>query len=250
MPPHSDSPSNLYVNPRRPPKNISDLLFMPLGVATSWLLLSWPIFYIRRIGMPSDAFMLSPASEFSFLVFVLGVGLVSIGPGFVLSNLALWAIPPLRRRQDQLCHGKGEEVLKQANRGVARASLVIFLVVYPLSFTAGLNYFALAPNGVHCRHYLAPQARVYSWSEITQIMSKCYRRKEPNGRYEIVFSDRSSVDLAAYSERNFFAAYARLSASLQQAPAFKFYFDADASVSCPVSWIPYFATRPGHQTPE
>jgi hypothetical protein len=250
MPPLSGSPSNLYVNPRRPPKNISDFVFMPLGVATAWLLLSWPIFYTRRVGMPSDAFMLSPASEFSFLVFVVGVGLVSIGPGFLLSNLVLWAIPPLRRKQDQLCQGEGKEVLNQANRGLARFSLVLFLVFYPLSFAAGLNYFALAPNGVHYRHYLATQARVYPWTDITQIRSKWYRRKEPNGRYEIVFSDRSSVDLAAYSERNFFAAYARLSASLQQAPAFKFYFDADASVSCPVSWIPYFATRPGHQTPE
>ena len=218
---------------------------MPLGVAGAWVLLSWPIFYLRRAGMPSDAFMLGPASEFSFLVFVLGVGLASIGPGLLLSNSVLWTISPLRKQQDKLCHGRGEEVLRQANRGLFRFSLVILLVLYPVSFAAGLNYFALAPGGVHYRHYLSARPTIYAWNDIRQIRSKCYRRKGPTGQYEIVLADGRSVDLAAYSGKNFVAAYPQLSASLRQAPAFDFYFDAGASVSCPVSWIPYFATSPG-----
>ena len=241
----ADRSIELPVNPRRPPKNIWDAVFMPLGVASAWVLLSWPIFYFRNTGMPSDAFMLAPASEFSFLVFVLGVGLASIGPGLLLSNSMLWAISPLRKQQDKLCHGKGKEVLKQANRGLFHFSLVILIVLYPVSFAAGLNYFALAPGGVHYRHYLSAQPKIYAWSEIRHIRSKCYRRKEPTGQYEIAFADGHSIDLAAYSEEDFFAAYPRLSASLRQAPGFDFYFDANASVSCPVSWIPYFATIPG-----
>ena len=189
--------------------------------------------------------MHAPASEFSFLVFVLGVGLASIGPGFLLSNSVLWAISPLRKQQDKMCRGSGQEVLKQANRSLFCFSLVILLVLYPVSFAAGLNYFAMAPDGVHYRYYLSVQPKIYAWNEIRQIRSKCYRRKEPRGQYEIVFTDGRSVDLAAYSEKDFFSAYPRLSASLRQAPVFKFYFDAGASVSCPVSWIPYFATSPG-----
>ena len=218
---------------------------MPLGVATSWVLLSGPIFYIRRTGMPSDAFLLAPASEFSFLAFVLGVGLASIGPGLLLSNSMLSAIARLRKQQDKLCRGKGEEVLKQVNRGLFHFSVVILLVLYPVSFAAGLNYFALAPEGVHYRHCFSVQPNIYAWNEIRHIRSKCYRRKEPTGQYEIVFADGRSVDLAAYSEADFFAAYPQLVASLRQAPVFDFYFGA--SVSCPVSWIPYFATSPGRQ---
>lgn len=218
---------------------------MPLGVAAAWLLLAWPIFYTRQLGMPSDAFMRSPAREFSFLVFVLGVGLASIGPGLLLSNATLWAIPPLRKQQDQLCQGKGKEVFKQANQGLFRFSLAIFLVVYPFAFAAGLDYFALAQDGVHYRPLLSATPKLYAWNDVKQIKSKCYTAKSPNGQYEIFFSDGRSVDLVAYSERDFFAAYPGLSALLQKAPAFNFYFDADASVSCPVSWMPYFATRPG-----
>ena len=244
MPIDADKSIELPVNPRRPPKNIWDVVFMPLGVASAWVLLSAPIFYVRRAGMPSDAFMLAPAGEVSFLVFVLGVGLASIGPGLLLSNSVLWAISPLRKQQDKLCYGKGVEVLKQANRGLFRFSLVILLVLYPVSFAAGLNYFALAPDGVHYRHYSSARPRTYAWNEIRHIRSKCYRRKEPTGQYEIVFADGRSVDLAAYSEKDFFAAYPRLSANLRQVPAFDFYFDAGTSVSCPVSWVPYFATSP------
>jgi hypothetical protein len=244
MPAVSDKLANPAINPRRPPKNIWDAVFVPLGVAAAWLLLGWPIFYARQVGMPSDAFMRSPASEFSFLVFVLGVGLASIGPGLLLSNATLWAIPPLRNQQDQLCHGKGKEVFEQANKGLFRFSLAIFFIVYPFAFAAGLDYFALAPDGVHYRR-LSSTTKLYAWSEVKQIKSKCYTAKSPNGQYEIFFSDGRSVDLAAYSERDFFAAYPRFSGLLQQAPAFNFYFDADASLSCPASWVPYFATPPG-----
>jgi hypothetical protein len=244
MPLGADKSIELPVNPRRPPKNIWDLVFMPLGVASAWVLLSLPIFYVRRTGMPSDAFMLAPASEFSFLVFVLGVGLASIGPGLLLSNCVLWTISPLRKQQDKLCHGKGREVLKEANRGLFGFSLVILLALYPVSFAAGLNYFALAPDGVHYRHYSPARPTIYAWNEIRHIRSKCYRRRAPTGHYEIVFADGRSVDLAAYSEKVFFSAYPGLSASLRQAPRFDFYFDAGASVSCPVSWAPYFATSP------
>jgi hypothetical protein len=195
--------------------------------------------------MPSDAFMLAPATEFSFLVFVLGVGLASIGPGLLLSNSMSWAISPIRKQQDKLCRGKGREVLRQANRGLFSLSGVILLLLYPVSFAAGLNYFALAPDGVHYRDYFSAQPKIYAWNKIRHIRSKCYRRKEPTGKYEMGFNDGRSVDLAAYSEEDFFAAYPRLSASLQQAPGFDFYFDASASVSCPVSWMPYFSTSPG-----
>jgi hypothetical protein len=245
MPAVSDNLADPAVNPHRPPKNIWDVLFMPLGVATAWLLLAWPIFYARQIGMPSDAFMRAPASEFSFLVLVLGVGVASIGPGLLLANSALWLVPPLREQQDKLCHGKGKEVFERANQGLLRFSLAIFLVAYPFAFAAGLDYFALAPNGVHYRPFLSVRPKLYSWNEVKQIKSKCYTAKSPNGQYEIFFSDGRSVNLAAYSERDFFAAYPRLSASLQQASAVTFYFDDDASVSCPASWVPYFATRPG-----
>src|SRR5215469_8646251 len=49
----ADKSMELPVNPRRPPKNIWDVVFMPLGVVSAWVLLAWPIFYLRRTGMPS-----------------------------------------------------------------------------------------------------------------------------------------------------------------------------------------------------
>lgn len=210
---------------------------MPLGGAGVWILLAWPIFHLRRAGMPSDAFMLGPASELSFLVFVLGLGFASIGPGLLLANAIVGAILP---------SGDHSEGAKQESRTLVRVSGVILLVVYPISFVAGLNYFALAPDGVHYRDYLAVQPKVYGWQDIRHVRSRCYRTtKSPNGQYEIVFADGRSVNLTAYSEADFFTAYGRLSDALRHAPPFDFYFDVDASVSCPASWRPYFATRPG-----
>ncbi len=79
----------MAVNSRRLPKNIWDVIFIPLGIAIAWYAFSLPIFILRQIEMPADAFLASNASEFSLLLFFLGVGFVSIGPGLMLSNFIM-----------------------------------------------------------------------------------------------------------------------------------------------------------------
>jgi hypothetical protein len=93
----------MAVNSRRPPKNIWDVIFMPVGLAIAWDAFSLPIFILRQIEMPADAFLASNASKFSLLLFFLGVGFVSIGPGLILSNFILWAIAFTRNQQNRLC---------------------------------------------------------------------------------------------------------------------------------------------------
>lgn len=235
----------MTVDSRRPPKTIWDLIFMVICITVTWCLLSFPIFAVRQMGMPMDSFFASGASELSILIFFIGVGLVSLGPGMVLSNLILWAIPFTRKQQDELCEGDGERVFKKANKDLLRFSAVILLLVYPISVFGGLNYYALAPAGVFYRPWFAFQPVNYEWGRIRKIETACYlaSKNEPNGQYILIFDDGRKIDLNAFSTRNFFSSYSTISKFLDKAPL-DFHFDEQMSASCPRSWLPYFQNRP------
>jgi hypothetical protein len=234
----------MVVNSRRPPKNIWDMICLPIGVATAWYLFSEPIFMFRQIGMPADAFLASNASELSVLLFFLGVGFVALGPGLMLSNFILWTVPFTRRQQDRLNDGHGDLVFKQANKGLQKFSVALIIFLYPLSFLAGLNYFALSPTGVFYRPWFAAHAIHYEWRQITGISTACYSdSKHPIGRYIIWFNDGRDIDLNAFSTRDFFANYQTISKYLNGIP-FNFYFDEQMSKTCPQSWLPYFQKSP------
>lgn len=245
MSPVDETDAILAAKARRPPKDIWDLVFMPLGIAAAWWLLAKPIFYARAIGMPKDAFLAGPANELSILLFFLGVGIVAIGPGLMLSNLAIWAVPLLRARQDRLNAGDGEKIFRRAMRQLGKFSFVIFLVVYPLSWLGGMNYFALTSDATYVRPYLKIEAKRYGWDQLKTIESRCYRGgRSPAGRYDLVYSDGEWIDVAEFSIPDFFDAYPRLSSALRGHP-FDFRFNAAASVSCPSYWRSYFEKRPG-----
>src|ERR1700722_2611008 len=101
---------HMPVNSRRLPKNIWEGICMALGIAIAWYLFSKPIYILRQVGMPADSFFGSNASEFSALLFYIGVGMVCLGPGMLLSNYIQWAIPYTRSQQNQLNGERGEEV--------------------------------------------------------------------------------------------------------------------------------------------
>lgn len=234
----------MSADPRRPPKTIWDVIFMPVGVVVAWYLLSFPIFAFRKIGMPTDTFFASGASESSVLLFFLGVGFVSLGPGLILSNLALWTIPFNRKQQDKLCEGHGDRVFKQANKDLLKFSVAIFVLVYPISVFGGLNYYSLAPEGVSYRPWFAVQPIHYEWRQIRGIKTACYRTsRDSNGQYSVIFDDGRKIDLNAFSTRDFFSSYSTISKFLDGVP-FDFRFDERVSQSCPQSWLPYFQNRP------
>ena len=236
----------LAAKARRPPKDVWEFVLMPLGIAAAWWLLAMPIFLARSIGMPKDAFLTGPGNELSILLFFLGVGFVAIGPGLLLSNLAIWSVPPLRARQDRLCEGQGEAVFRLAMRQLAKLSLAVLLVVYPLSWLGGMNYFALTAEGATARPYLTIGAKRYRWDQVRAIQSRCYRGgRSPVGRYLLVFDVGETIDIAEFSVRAFIDAYPRLSSAIGGVP-FDFRFDAAASASCPRSWRPFFEKRPGN----
>jgi hypothetical protein len=231
-------------NPRRAPKNIWDGIFTLLGIPTAWYVFSFPIFELRKIGMPVDSFLASNASELSALLFFLGVSVVSLGPGCMLSNWIQWVIPFTRKQQDILNDRHGGAVFRRATKGLLKFSLATFVLIYPCSFLAGLNYYSIAPDGVFYRPWFAIHTIHYDWPQITGISTACYYgSKSPTGRYFIWFDDGRDIDLIAISTRDFFLNYSTLSRYLSAIP-FNFYFDEQMSTSCPRSWRPYFQKRP------
>jgi hypothetical protein len=236
--------SHMAIDSHRPPKNIWDGIFMPVGIAIAWYLFSKPIFILRQIGMPSDSFLASNASELSLLLFFLGVGFVSLGPGLMLSNFTLWTIPFIRNQQNRLCEGHGDRVFKQANKDLLKFSVAMFILVYPVSFFRGLNYYALAPEGVSYRPWFGIHPVHYEWQQIKEIRTACYSgSKGSNGQYSLVFEDGRKIDLNTFSTRDFFSNYSTISKFLNGVP-FDFHFDGQMSESCPRSWRPYFQNRP------
>lgn len=230
---------------RRPPKNIWDVVLTPLGIAAAYYALIWPILAVRRIGVPSDAFYASYASEGALLLFFLGIGFVALGPGIMLSNVIQWSIPYLRALQDRLNGGDSSSVFRQATRQLRFVSLAIFVLVYPLSILGGLNYFALSPDGISYRPMFSVHVVHYRWQQVKSIETACYTgsKGNPNGQYFLVFDDGRHIDLNAFSARDFFAHYSVISTSLRGV-AFSFRFDDQSSTSCPASWLPYFQSPP------
>jgi hypothetical protein len=59
----------MAVNSRRPPKNIWDVIFMPLGIAIAWYAFSLPIFILRQIEMPADFFSIQRERVLASFIF-------------------------------------------------------------------------------------------------------------------------------------------------------------------------------------
>lgn len=165
---------------------------MSLGVAAAYYLFSRPIVILRRIGMPADTFFASTANELSVLLFLLGLGLVALGPGFILSNLIQRTIPYLRTLQNRLNHPQGNQAFNQATKGLLQFSLGTFVLIYPLSILGGLNYCALSPDGVFYRPWFALHVIHYQWRQVKDIAQGPYRLDKPGATSQSTVNPQNS----------------------------------------------------------
>jgi hypothetical protein len=232
---------------RKSPWNLILIPFAIAGMALCWWLLALPIFHFRQSGM-SDSIFLSGGTRAGLILFYVGLGFCSIGPGFLIANAMTWFIPPARKIFDREAIGHKGTDFKSACRGLIKFSMIILIVLYPISFLAGMNYFALNQEKIFYRKALSAEISEYRWDQVKRIETMCYSKKSAGeGKFILVFDDGASINLFEAMPKNFFPAYPKISAALKnvsydfihQDPP-KFY----KNKKCLPSWMPYFSERP------
>lgn len=237
----------LYRAQRR--KSPWNLLLIPFGIggmALCWWLLALPIFHFRQSGMP-DSIFLSGGTRIGLTVFYIGLGLCSIGPGLLIANATAWLVPNARKTFDREANGYKGTDFKAAWSGLIKFSVIILIVVYPVSFLGGMNYFALDQEKIFYRKAFSTEVSEYRWNQVKRLETMCYsKRSSGEGQFILVFNDGASIDLFEAMPKNFFPAYPKISMALKNA-SYDFVWQSPPNLfknrNCPQSWASYFSER-------
>jgi hypothetical protein len=239
---------------RKSPWNLILIPFSIAGMAFFWWLFALPIFYFQNSMNAENAF-LSSGTRIGLIMFYIGLGVTSVGPGLMIANVVAWIITPARLVFNREAEGHFGTDLRSSMTGLMRFSLVVFFVAYPISFIGGLNYYSLSTEGIFYRKMGAFKTSRYSWNEVQEIKTRCWtKRAASEGEFILVLNDDTKIDLFSSSPRKFFPAYPALSLALKGMP-FQFNYEdfqpyAEAFInphrlSCSTKWSPYFKVRPG-----
>ena len=221
---------------RKSPRNLLLLPFALLGMAGAFWILSRPIFFLRKLGMPEDTF-LSSGTRIGLILFYVGLMMASIGPGLIFSNLCVGLISSAQKSN-----------LQSSSRALIRFSLLILGFAYPVAWVGGMSFYSLDSDGVFYRGWFSLKMKRYEWRQLKQIRTQCYSKKSAGeATFVLNFDDGVKIDLSSSQPKEFFAAYPLMVKALEHTP-FDFYYDPPPPLfsnhPCPKSWESYYARRP------
>jgi len=224
-------------------KNPWNLLLLPIVAGVEFLLFQAvyrTVRWLQELQCPADTYLASPTNGGDILV-VLPLAVSAVGPAFLIANAIGWALPFVRRLIDDRAGGYGGPTFGEAQRGLWKFSMWIFLLLLPFALIASLSHYCVAPDRIVLREYPWSSNRSYKWDDVTAVRTECFHRGRTNrDSYEVVMSGEDAIDLAV-SLTNFFRALPMIDRSLRGR---WFTFSADTA-ACPPHLKAAFDRRPG-----
>ena len=179
---------------------------------TPWRLLAVPLGFVCAVAVfvalatltlrgelvtgPDSVFFCSP-SRWSVVVLVMALLVLAVPIGFLLANVLLWMVPPIRRALDEAEARVGGS-FSRANAGLVRATLVLALISLPVVVIAAGSSACLSRSDIYYRPHLLTSWRIYPLSQILEVRSRCETGSRGGWSIglDVIVSDGTSLDLA------------------------------------------------------
>lgn len=145
---------------------------------------------------PDHIFFCTP-TPVSMIILFLALAVLSIPLGFIIANLLLWMVPPIRAGLER-AEARAGGSFAAANAGLVKFTLVSAVVLLPVYTVAVGSKVCLSGSDIYYQaHVLAP-LQTYAMSQFTEVRPRC--SKGSRGGWDIgldiAMSDGTSFDLA------------------------------------------------------
>jgi hypothetical protein len=222
------SPKWIRANARRRP---SAWQILALGIGFACLIGVFIIGYDLTLRAqiflgPDDVFFCTPTHVSAIILLLLLFGL-SIPLGFIIANLMLWTVPPIRAALEK-ADGRS---FANATAGLVRLTSVSALVLLPVYVAAVSSKVCLSESRIYYQSHLLASLQAYDLSQIAEVRPRCTKGSRGGwniGLY-IEMADGATFDLA-YVEPWFFASSERILALLRG----KRSNDSQIASGCPI----------------
>jgi hypothetical protein len=145
---------------------------------------------------PDHVFFCTP-THLSAIILFLVLAVLSIPLGFLIANLLLWMVPPIRAALER-AEARAGGSFASANAGIVKFTLVSAIVLLPVYTAAVGSKVCLSGSEIYYQAHLLAPLQTYAISQLTQVRPRCIK----GGRggwdigLDIALSDGTSFDLA------------------------------------------------------
>lgn len=175
------------------------IVAIPLGFACAigvFLLASNIALRAQVFWAPDDVFFCTPTHP-SAIVLFLALAVLSIPIGFMIANLLLWIVPPIRAALARAEASAGGS-FATANLGLIKFAAVSALVLLPVCVAAAGSRVCLSDSKIYHQSSVLSSLQSSDMSQVAELRPRC----EKGGRggwdfgLEIVLTDGASFGLA------------------------------------------------------
>jgi len=236
------TPRHLVTRRRRSAANL--LLVAPAFGAMAGISVGvmWVIQQFQSMRCPAGTFLCSSgrAAEIAQIcpIFIASVGFSLLGV-----NWLAYRIPPVRRFFDRNAREHGEPAYQRSQRGIAKLSAVLLMIMLPLTVAASFSQYCLQAQGILYQPWPWTGLRHYAWGDVASIETSCTRsgRGGWNGSFFLTMRDGASFDIMAWprSVENVYPQIVRALSGVE------FVFNSnDVKPGCAVPYVNLLVQRP------
>jgi len=164
-----------------------------ISFAATWMLQQWQL-----LRCPANAFLVASGPEATIFQ-IIPIMIASIGFGFLCTNWVAQLIPSLRRFFDRDAERYNQPGYQRSQRGLMRSSMIVLLVMLPISIAASLSQYCLLEQGILYQAGPWTGLRSYSWNDVAKVETRCARSKGSwSGSYVSIMRDGASFDVMTW----------------------------------------------------
>ena len=150
------------------------ILALPLGLACAigvFLFVADVTLHALIFFGPDKVFFCTP-THISEIVLLLAVGVLSVLIGFIIANLLLWMLPPIRAALERAEAHAGQS-FSTANARLVKFSAISALILMPIYVIAVGSEVCLSDSKIYYRPYSLASQQTYDMSQVAEVRPRC-----------------------------------------------------------------------------
>jgi hypothetical protein len=145
---------------------------------------------------PDKVFFCTPIHSSTIILF-LAVGVLSLLIGFIIANLLLWIVPPIRAALERAEARVGQSFVT-ANAELFKFTSISTLVLLPIYVAAVSSKVCLSDSQIYYQSHLFSPLQTYGMSQLAEVRPRCTEGSRGGWGIglDIAMIDGTSFDLA------------------------------------------------------